>query len=471
MFTITGGNSDAHLWKIERQAVVDRKDKIDVWLESPATNLIQDPQTKTILGVRVERKGVALNIRANNGVVLTCGGYENNPDMMRDYCDMRGNYGFEGTPYNTGDGVRMSIEVGADLWHMHSYEGSGQMGGLGYITPEGTQGKAVMIVPFMGGGKANSFITVGKSGYRYLREDETTRHGKIFTNGIWASPSHPEQSFVIWDRKQMAELEAGMAISSWYHVPERFQDQIVEAATIAELASALGIDQGPFEKTVNEYNQMAVAGNDLAFHRKVFAPFDAEGPYYGIPTAPSMINTQGGPRRNAEGAVVGIDGNIIPHLYSAGECGGAIANMYQGGGNMAECIFYGKIAGKNAAAKKEDLGPFTITEVESSIVYTLGKESDIGTEQAFETGANEYIGRNSDGMGGEIVVKVLMDGNAIARIEVLKESETPAIGGAALKDLPGMVVDAQSTDIDGVSGATLTSTAFFAAVDEAMGQA
>lgn len=55
--------------------------------------------------------------------------------MMRDYCGIRGNYGFEGTPYNTGDGVRMAIEVGADLWHMHSYEGSGQMGGLGYVTP------------------------------------------------------------------------------------------------------------------------------------------------------------------------------------------------------------------------------------------------------------------------------------------------------------------------------------------------
>lgn len=40
LFTVTGTNSDSHLWKLERQAVVDRKDKIDVWLESPATKLI-----------------------------------------------------------------------------------------------------------------------------------------------------------------------------------------------------------------------------------------------------------------------------------------------------------------------------------------------------------------------------------------------------------------------------------------------
>lgn len=471
LFTVTGTNSDSHLWKLERQAVVDRKDQIDVWLESPATKLIQDPQTKTILGVAVEREGEKRNIRANNGVVLTCGGFENNPDMMRDYCGIKGQYGFEGTPYNTGDGVLMAIGVGADLWHMHSYEGSGQMGGSGYITPEGEQSKQIMILPFMGMGKANSFLTVGKGGTRFLREDESTRHGKIATNGIWSAPSHPDESFVIWDGKEMTEMEAGASASSYYAVAEHFQDQIVEAGSIPELANALGIDPDTLARTVDEYNQMAAAGADMAFHRKALAPLDDVGPYYGLPIAPSIINTQGGPRRNAEAEVLDVEGTPIPHLYSAGECGGAIANMYQGGGNMAECITFGRIAGKNAAAKKDDLSPFVLEAAESNIVYTLGKETDIGSEETYETADNEHIGKSSNGMGGEIVVKVVMDGSTIAGIEILKETETPDVGGAALKKLPGMVVEAQSTDIDAVSGATVTSTAFAEAVAEALAQA
>ena len=138
---------------------------------------------------------------------------------------------------------------------------------------------------------------------------------------------------------------------------------------------------------------------------------------------------------------------------------------------MAECISFGRIAGKNAAAAKDDLPPFSLEAAESDIVYTLGTESDIGAEETYETSDNEYIGKSSGGMGGEIVVKVAMDGGAIAGIEVLKQAETPDIGGKALESLPDAVVEAQSTDIDAVSGATVTSTAFCEAVDQAIAQA
>ena len=54
---------------------------------------------------------------------------------------------------------------------------------------------------------------------------------------------------------------------------------------------------------------------------------------------------------------------------------------------------------------------------------------------------------------------------------MLEQSETPDIGGKALESLPQTVLDAQSVDVDAVSGATTTSKAFFAAVTEALGQA
>ena len=64
-----------------------------------------------------------------------------------------------------------------------------------------------------------------------------------------------------------------------------------------------------------------------------------------------------------------------------------------------------------------------------------------------------------------------MDGSSMAAIDVLEQSETPDIGGKALETLPQAVLDAQSVDVDAVSGATTTSNAFFTAVSEALSQA
>jgi succinate dehydrogenase/fumarate reductase flavoprotein subunit len=62
-----------------------------------------------------------------------------------------------------------------------------------------------------------------------------------------------------------------------------------------------------------------------------------------------MVNTQGGPRRNHKAQVLNTYGEPIKRLYAAGECGSVYAWLYQGGGNLGECIAFGRIAGKNAA--------------------------------------------------------------------------------------------------------------------------
>lgn len=195
-----------------------------------------------------------------------------------------------------------------------------------------------------------------------------------------------------------------------------------------------------------------------------------DGPFYAIEVMPDILNTQGGPRRNGKAEVLDRDGRPIPHLYAAGEFGGIASNMYQGGGNMAECMIFGKVAGANAAAKKDPLPTYAVAAVESSPTYLPGKETDMAEEKSYDTSENEYVGKGQ-GIGGDVVVKVTMDGDKMSAIEVLEQSETPDIGGKALESLPQTVLDAQSVDVDAVSGATTTSKAFFAAVTEALGQA
>ena len=47
--------------------------------------------------------------------------------------------------------------------------------------------------------------------------------------------------------------------------------------------------------------------------------------------------------RTARGEILDLDGNVIPGLYSAGEFGSVWCDMYQGGGNLSECVNFARI--------------------------------------------------------------------------------------------------------------------------------
>jgi uncharacterized protein with FMN-binding domain len=148
--------------------------------------------------------------------------------------------------------------------------------------------------------------------------------------------------------------------------------------------------------------------------------------------------------------------------------------MYQGGTNVAECFTFGRIAGKNAAAAKDELPDYVVEAVESNPVLP-GEITDLSTTAAeYEAGENQYIGTAS-GMNGDVVVRVTMDGDTISNVEVLKQAETEGIGSKAIEQLPEQFVGLSTEDaingVDGVSGATITSNALKQAVINAVLQA
>ena len=455
--SLSDAYGDGAMWKNIRKRVTDRADSIDVWFESPAVGLIQDPVTKIILGVEVEREGKVLNIRAKNGVVLATGGYENNQEMVETYLGMADST-FYGGKYNTGDGIRMAMEVGADLWHMDVWEGSSQTGAA--VAEDGTAGAAgVLAVAKLVGG---SSITVAGDGSRFVREDEVGRHGHVYENGIWENPSWSLNTYIVYDQKK-ADQAGDMGT---------FQSVVIKADTLEELAEKTGMNAEILTKTIANFNTYAETGVDIEYGRaaETMTAFSAEGPYYAIETVPGILNTQGGPRRNENAEVLDHDGNPIPHLYSAGELGGICALHYQGGGNIAECLIFGDIAGKNAAAEKTD-APAELVKVESNLVYVPGAASDIAKEEtAYEAGENQLIGISENAMGGRLAVRVTMDGEKIANVEVIEQKETVGIGDKAIETLPGKIVEANSTEVETVSGATITSKAIIEAVNNALGK-
>lgn len=75
---------------------------------------------------------------------------------------------------------------------------------------------------------------------------------------------------------------------------------------------------------------------------------------------------------------------------------------------------------------------------------------------------------SAEGYGGEITVTVTKDGDDITAVEAVGENETEGVGTKALEQLPDAIAEADSTDVDNVSGATVTSDAIKKAVDNAI---
>src|SRR5207302_10247849 len=111
----------SNTWKLFERLVKQRP--ISVLYQTPGRELIQHDITKEILGVRAWRGDKAIAVKARRAVVLTCGGFENKQDMIRNYLPGVPYCYTSGTPYNEGDGITMALSVGADLWHMNNYAG------------------------------------------------------------------------------------------------------------------------------------------------------------------------------------------------------------------------------------------------------------------------------------------------------------------------------------------------------------
>ena len=367
-----------------------------------------------------------------------------------------------GSTYNTGDGIVMAQEIGAQLWHMRTLSG----GFLSYKAFEGTTQ-----VPFESMAQnvtaGTSVINVGPDGKRFCNEGTRSRHGFVSYNGVFKNQLCSTPMYTIFDETtrlagkiyptfsegNQAEIESGL---------------IIKADTIADLAGKLGYDSAVLEETVSNYNSYCETGIDPEFNRPAKTMTKIEnGPFYAMELVPAMVNTQGGPRRNINCEVLDTNGNPIPHLYSAGEMGSFFSDNYQGGGNLGETIVTGRTAGTNAAAEKESLPNLTVpARVESNL--SRADEVAAATETVV-TAENEYIGVGK-GIGGDLTVKVTMDGDKIASIEILSHGETVGICDAAIANLPSSIVAAQSTEIDGVSGATLTSNGIKEAVNNALSQ-
>jgi len=291
-----------------------------------------------------------LAIKTRKGVILCCGGFHKNTEMQINYLSMP--YLQQGCTFGDGDGIVMTQEIGAKMWHM-----TGVSCGISYLV-EGYD------IPIGIGVRTPHYFYVDQTGKRFLNETGMDVHAMAFdftaTNA--EKMSYPRMpSYLIFDEHvrtsgSMLGQCSGKILDdptfSWSadNKAEIEKGWIKMAYSVAELGRQLGYSEGVLEKAVGDYNRAALTGYDPDFKRDAFSmkPLD-QPPYYAIEVWPALLNTQGGPQRDEEARVLNVDNEPIPRLFSAGELGSMLNKFYPGGTNITEAIVFGRIAGENAA--------------------------------------------------------------------------------------------------------------------------
>lgn len=462
---VAGTLSDGSAYNLFKDNVLQRSELIDVWYEAPAEHLIQDPATKIVHGVVVQNAGNELKVRAKNGVVLACGGWENNPQMQNDYNHREFWPSLGHALYNTGDGVRMGLEVGADLWHM----GNIVTNNCEFVDPE------TGMPTFVFGGSGPMHKAADLYGMMLApdgsRVDETytvmnkAKHGKVCQHGTWRNASFPSTMYYIWDQniQDLGAINDGWSADGAEEVARGW---VAKADTPEELLRLVGLDEAVIPVALDNlerYNSYCRDGFDPQFGRTEKMSALVNAPFYGVKITPCTTNTQGGPRRGIGGEVLDPQGDPIPHLYEAGELGDIWSNLYQAGCNLGGGLIFGRISGRNAASVKDD-------SLQEDLV-TDGYHPEV-VEAEYPVAANQYIGKGKGKGQAPMAVRVTIENGVLTDVEVLEDYESRGLAAVdrAFAILPAAMVAANSAAVDVVTSATRTSVGLMAAVADALSQ-
>jgi len=337
---------------IEAEKAAAGKRGIRVVYEARALSLLHDDTG--VHGVTVRHQGQTRPIRCR-AVVLAAGGFESNPEWRTRYLGPGWDLAkVRGTRFNTGDGIRMALDVGAapcGNWsgcHAVGWDRNApEFGDL--AVGDGFQKHSY---PFG--------IMVNARGERFVDEGADFRNYTYAKYGAVILNQPGQFAWQIFDRKVTHLLRDEYRIR---------QVTKVTASTLEELVGKLDdVNAARALETIRQYN--AAVRTDVAFNPNVkdcrcteglavrksnWANTIDEPPFEAYAVTCGVTFTFGGLRINTEAQVMDTDGMPIPGLYAAGELvGGLFYLNYPGGTGLMSGAVFGRIAGDSAgrAAKQ-----------------------------------------------------------------------------------------------------------------------
>ncbi|MFH1087360.1 MAG: FAD-dependent tricarballylate dehydrogenase TcuA [Chloroflexota bacterium] len=279
-------------------------------------------------------------------VILACGSFEANPEMRTKYLGPEWELvRVRGTRYNTGDGLRAALDIGAGP--------AGHWSGC-HCTPVTAEappfGDRAMT------DKTNRLsyqygVMVNAEGKRFVDEGEE-HHLLTYAKYGRAIFQQPERvAFQLFDSKVTHLLE-----------PRYATGICVTAGSIEELASRLGLSEEALSQTVTEFNRAA--------QEEPFRPEALDGkhtvgirprksnwankldtpPFVAYRVVPGLTFAFGGLKINRNAQVLDLEGDVIPGLYATGEMvGGLFYHNYAAGTALTAGAVFGRLSGAHAA--------------------------------------------------------------------------------------------------------------------------
>lgn len=309
---------------------------IPLWLNTGASKLVVEGGR--VVGLEAEKAGQVIRIGANRGLVLAAGGFAHNKAMREKYQQKPiTDLWTVANPGDTGDGIRMGLDVGGavdfmdDAWWMPTS-----------LAPGEDMPNMIIVERSLPG-----CIIVNAKGKRFTNEaapyidvvkDQYASHSK----GNGAIPA-----YLIMDKRFRSKYPVSPLLP--IYTPKKYirNGYLKVADTLEGLAQKCGIDPQTLVAEVKKVNGYAVTGKDLDFKRgdneidrfygdpsvkpnPCLGPLD-KPPYYAIELWPGDLGTKGGLNTDAHARVLRQDGSPIEGLYATGNCSAAVMGHSYGG--------------------------------------------------------------------------------------------------------------------------------------------
>lgn len=291
----------------------------EIHVDARAVALITDGARVAGVVVRIDNKDRF--VRAHKGVVLATGGFVFNDAMRAKYCPESFRVNSPIGDKDDGIGIELGASVGGDPIHMDQFFTT-----CPWTIPE-EQAYGV-------------FVNI--AGQRFINED--CYHGRVSRCAV---DQPGGKVYLLLDSAHFTQpLDlAGITIAG-------------TGETWEEVEAELEMPAGTLSTTMHFYNTHAREGRDPLFDKQapILKPLD-QSPFVALEcnfeTSYFSFFTLGGLRTSADAEVLDRSGQPIPGLFAAGRCTSGLpawGHGYSSGMSLADCTFFGRYAGRNAAA-------------------------------------------------------------------------------------------------------------------------
>ena len=308
-------------------------------------------------GVVVRRGGVEEEVWASRGVVLATGGFEWNTKMQRELSDGQVTHPVS-PPIHYGDGLRMAAEMGANLtqscesWIWPALDGAEQVWPDTRI-PRNDLILAERCLPHV--------VWVNQGGQRFVNESSHNCALALSEVSPQSNNLLNMPAWAVFDNQYRSRYPLAGSMPG-----EKLPGQVIEAASLSELAIAAGIDELGLLRTLDRFNEMVVQGKDTDFSRGESA-YDRhygdpsaqhpnlggveQSPFFAVPIRLGTVGTKGGVCIDEHARVLGTQGQALDGLWAAGNTMASIIGpcTIAPGLTLGLALTWGYIAGQDAA--------------------------------------------------------------------------------------------------------------------------